>query len=277
MILDMINHKMYKPPLKKEKRSPSNFQLKLPFTSKAMDFINLPNIIRSAEIKKEKPGIMGDDDIPMVVYKLTPSIRSDIFNYKCFVSNFNIDEFHKNPNCIPCFCHEPGFNHTLIDGNHGHIVTGELKIIKNIKLRNLISKGPKYREPVKVDFDCVRACIEDSMDDFINNIAIVKKVNKLVFSSWKLKVMSLVDRHIAMAQQNFVSKDVISVLKDPDAKKELKFLHEKFVFVPIDKAGNNVAIICKHFYAKTLYRELDYGNITDNVENGNTYSKMLLI
>ena len=85
-----------------------------------MDFINLPNIIRSAEIKEEKPGIMGDDDIPMVVYILTPSIRSDILNYKCFVSNFNIDEFHKNPNCI----HEPRFNPKLIDGHHGHIVIG---------------------------------------------------------------------------------------------------------------------------------------------------------
>ena len=93
MILDMINHKMYKPPLKKGKRSPSNFQLKLPFTSKAMDFINLPNIIRSAEIKEEKPGIMGDDDIPMVVYKLTPSIRSDIFNYKSFVSKLILMSF----------------------------------------------------------------------------------------------------------------------------------------------------------------------------------------
>ena len=64
--------------------------------------------------------------------------------------------------------------------------------------------------------------------------------------------MSLVDRHIEMAQQNFVSKDIKSVLKDPDAKKELKILHDKFVLVPIDKAGNNVAIICKHFYAKNI-------------------------
>ena len=87
--------------------------------------------------------------------------------------------------------------------------------------------------------------------------------------------MSLVDRHIERAQQNFVSKDITSVLKDPDAKKELKILHDKFVLLPIDKAGNNVAIICKYFYAKTLYRELDYGNITDNVENGNTYSKIV--
>ena len=62
-----------------------------------------------------------------------------------------------------------------------------------------------------MDFDC------DSMDDFINNIAIVKKVNKLVFYSWRLKVMSLVDRHNEMAQQNFVSKDITSVLKEPGA------------------------------------------------------------
>ena len=57
-------------------------------------------------------------------------------------------------------------------------------------------------------------------------------------------------------------------------KKELKSLHDKFVLVPIDKAGNNVAIICKHFYAQTMHRELDYGNLTDNVENGNTYAKI---
>ena len=46
------------------------------------------------------------------------------------------------------------------------------------------------------------------MDDFVNNIAIVKQVDKLVFFSWKLKVISLVDRHIEMAQHNFVSKDI---------------------------------------------------------------------
>ena len=57
-------------------------------------------------------------------------------------------------------------------------------------------------------------------------------------------------------------------------KKNLKSFMTSFL-VPIDKADNNVAIICKHFYAKTLYREIDYSNITDNVENGNTYSKIV--
>ena len=34
----------------------------------------------------------------------------------------------------------------------GHVVTGDLSIIKDIKLRNLISKGPTYREQNNIDW-----------------------------------------------------------------------------------------------------------------------------
>ena len=34
------------------------------------------------------------------------------------------------------------------------------------------------------------------------------------------------------------------------------FIHSKFVFVPIDKASNNIAIICKKFYILKLLTEL---------------------
>ena len=33
-------------------------------------------------------------------------------------------------------------------------------------------------------------------------------------------------------------------------------LHNKFVLVPIDKAANNVAIICKRFYVEVILREV---------------------
>ena len=32
-------------------------------------------------------------------------------------------------------------------------------------------------------------------------------------------------------------------------------LKEDFVFVPIEKAANNVALICKHLYALTIIKE----------------------
>ena len=36
--------------------------------------------------------------------------------------------------------------------SHGHNITGDLKIIENAKLRELVSKGPKYREPNKINW-----------------------------------------------------------------------------------------------------------------------------
>ena len=36
----------------------------------------------------------------------------------------------------------------------------------------------------------------------------------------------------------------------------LSKLHEDFIFTPVDKASNNVAIICKHYYVKVLQEEL---------------------
>ena len=47
-------------------------------------------------------------------------------------------------------------------------------------------------------------------------------------------------------------------------------LKEDFVIVPIDKAANNVAFICKHFYALTIVKELDCH--LSNQDDNNTYT-----
>ena len=41
------------------------------------------------------------------------------------------------------------------------------------------------------------------------------------------------------------SQKALSVFDDNEAKSELKRLQNDFVIVPIDKAANNVAFICK--------------------------------
>ena len=47
-----------------------------------------------------------------------------------------------------------------------------------------------------------------------------------------------------------------SVLRDADVKTALEELHEDFVLTPIDKASNNVSIICKQFYIDMLKSEI---------------------
>ena len=52
MTLDMIETKIYKLPPKPEKKLPK-YRISIPFVNKAMDFINLPQIIRSKNMQRK--------------------------------------------------------------------------------------------------------------------------------------------------------------------------------------------------------------------------------
>ena len=53
-------------------------------------------------------------------------------------------------------------------------------------------------------------------------------------------------------------------LYDDEVKKCLEELHKNFVIVPIDKASNNIAIICKIFYISKILDELGIPNNTSD-------------
>src|ERR1044072_1456146 len=46
------------------------------------------------------------------------------------------------------------------------------------------------------------------------------------------------------------------ILNKPLVKSYLQELHDRYVFVPTDKASNNIAIICKDYYIKVLLKEI---------------------
>ena len=254
--------KFTSPPEPKIKRLPPKYQLKIPFTSKAMDFINLPKVLRNQDVLEAGQNIIEEEDIPMVVYNLSQPIRSTILNYNKFVSNLDLAKLQSNSESIPCRC--TNFDKKFCDPNHKHIVTGDLSIISNSLLRNLISKGPNFREPMKVDFDVARDTILDSLSTFIETLSELKKKPGLSFVPWRDKIMEIVDNKIHFTKLKFKPSEPVSVLKDPEAMKVLKKLQNNFVFVPIDKASNNIAIICKQYYALVILKELDINNIGSN-------------
>jgi len=232
-----------------------------------MDFINLPKILRNQKVMDVGQNLVCEKDIPMVVYKLSRPIRSSILNYNKFVSTLNLVNFENNPECIPCHCSE--FDAKFCDPHHKHIITGDLSIIQHALLRDLISKGPSFREPQKVNFDDARSIILDGVDSFIKTLSGVKKIPQSSFSPWKEEIVKKIDCNLVIAKRKFKSSDPLSVLRDTKAKKALALLHNKFVFVPIDKASNNIALICKRYYAATIHKELDFANIENS--SNNTY------
>ena len=50
----------------------------------------------------------------------------------------------------------------------GHIMTGNLKIISDSRICYIVSKGPKYRFPSRIDFKKCREEIASALNDFGN-------------------------------------------------------------------------------------------------------------
>ena len=58
-----------------------------------------------------------------------------------------------------------------------------------------------------------------------------------------------------------------NIFEKPEVNEYLNQVHDRFVIVPVDKASNNFAIVCKLFYIKVLMKELginDKGIIQGN-------------
>ena len=128
------------------------------------------------------------------------------------------------------FCYKP----------HGHIITGDMNIITNPKLRQLFQFGPKYREPPKENRNF----------------------------NFKL-IMDAAEAHISRLRSSHTVINTTSDFDDPSVWECLDALHDKYVVVPADKASNNIIFVCKQYYIQCLKNELQ---INSDDESNTTYS-----
>ena len=102
--------------------------------------------------------------------KLDPPLHSKILNYRRTVSSLNIvvdEDVSFVQNLPSCDCQ----NSEFCDPHHKHIVTGNLRIISNAKLRKLFSKGPNYREPKTLNYLKCKQSIESSITSSIDHLS----------------------------------------------------------------------------------------------------------
>ena len=137
-------------------------------------------------------------------------------------------------------------------------------------MRKIIKKGPKYREPKQIDFTNARQQITSGLSQYVEQISNDKGIHKNSLLPWKNTVLDLVDKKIDSLKTKLQINQVKSALDDSVVKRNLISLKNDFVIVPIDKAANNVAFVCKQFYASVIAKEL---KIDDNISNHdeNTY------
>ena len=150
-------------------------------------------------------------------------------------------------------CYEP----------HSHVITGDLRVIENAKLRELFAKGPKYREPNTINWKATEITFLESIDLYANNWSKREQVELRYLSEWKDQLKELAADSISNLKGH-LKYPKCKVLDQPDVKDTLHKLHANYVLVPADKAANNAIIVCKKYYIDTLEKELGINNAKIN-------------
>ena len=267
-ILDMIDTKLYKPlglNTNHKKLPPKNI-CTVRFDNKGMEHIRLSKIINDKNIVKLLPEkIQEQSHIPVVTFKLCNTIRNKILNYKQTVESIFIDEeVSFSTDTDRCDCQ----NSKFCDPDHGHIITGDLRIVECSKLRKLLTHGPNYREPQSLNYNKCKKSIELAIENCINKLAEKYKVNKSLLDSWKNAIKERIENKIKTLKTQKVPHKTNPTLADRNVIESLEKLHKTFVIVTIDKAANNFAFICKQYYISSLLNEV--GIINNDSE---TYEK----
>ena len=180
---------------------------------------------------------------PSVSFQSNKSIRGDILNYNQTILNA------KNT-VYSCKCNT--YSPVYTDSHHKHIVTGDLGIIKNGELRGLISKGLNFHEQQPPNKEVAYNAIKSGVDSYIRKSSELLNIPLVQFSHWKAEVLKAAKQEI----DKFKPYKYNKVLSKAAVQRDLSKLHDDFVLVPVDKAANNVALVCKAFYMEVLTKEI---------------------
>ena len=92
---------------------------------------------------------------------------------------------------ISCNCTNSKYLHHY----HGHIGTGDLRIIENKKIHNIISKGPNFREPKSINWKKNKESILEGLENLIKRKLLSdKKISEESLITWKSAILTKVDK-----------------------------------------------------------------------------------
>ena len=77
-----------------------------------------------------------------------------------------------------------------------------LRIISDSRIRSIIAKGPKYKFPVRIDFQKCREKIAASLNEFCNRWCKREHIECDALKDWKLNIFQIIDRRISFYSKN---------------------------------------------------------------------------
>ena len=240
-----------------------------PFTSKFIDQLHLNSILRDTSITSLLPKEFNDKLPLRIFYKFNIPIGRKVLNYNTFLKQLSKDDINSILS-KKCTCSSSPYNYLP----HAHVITGNLNIVTNSKLRKLMSFGAKFREPVCTEPSKLKEILFAHVESFVSQKSTKYHLQADSFLAWKHKVKRIIENRINffVRHKPEVFSGSQSLLRDKDVSDCLSKLHEDYVIVVADKAANNYVFICKKYYTSVLLRELGIDPNTLACNGNTTYS-----
>ena len=135
------------------------------------------------------PNFFNNSETPIICYEYNKPIRSTIFNFNKIVTDININS--NTPDSCDCQ------NSNYLYPPAGHVITDYLNVNPDGRVRNIISKGPKYRFPSNFDFPKCHREMAASLNDFGNRWCKRENVEPEALKEWKINIFKIIDTRIS--------------------------------------------------------------------------------
>ena len=230
LIIDLVKFKTRKQNLEQDSALFDSY-LVIEFSHKFIDSLDISRILHNEELINTFP---SKETYPKISFKYCPTLGSIAFNYTKFSKSLStIDD-----NEYPCHCVNSNFK----DNTHNHVITGNLEILEDPELIHIFKYGSKFRLTPRFDVDKIRKDIKDSVNEYVDKMSYKLHVHSGYFSEWKTLFLNLINAKITQTVNTFHSTTNMTTFKN-----KLKIIQDKYVIMPVDKAGNNFGFICKKY------------------------------
>ena len=233
--------------------------IKCRFLNKGFDIISFGTIFKDRRLHQM---IQGEPKFrPIVTFQLEPPVSRNIFNYSKELRILTLPILQNILNA-PCACDNSIYKYQPA----GHIITGDLNIIQNATLKNIMTQGTKYRLPQDVNWQEVKQEGVDVMEQFLQSM-LRKNYRIQHIQQYRELFTYILQQRLAHAE----TRDNICTVQTTMPIRAIKELQQKYVFVPADKATNDYVITCKKYYLQVMCIDMGVDPRTGNVTGNDIY------
>ena len=242
-------------PIINDKKGKEQMFCSIPFTHKIIDSLNLQSFFKLKFVKNMIPTECKLKDPPTISYRYSNNIGQSFMNHKKFLSSITMEDISNSEDCD---CQSNNKYSRFVDQHHKHVFTGNLDIVQDPDLKNIMKKGTKFRMCPKLNIENIYTDICESFDKYCFKWAKKENIDLNKFNGWLTNIKKVLKNKLYRSKHSIRTSSFQKV-----NYKALKELQKRFVITNIDKAGNNFGVICKKYYIDVLKKELGINNISD--------------